>query len=152
MGHHRKKKHRRQAEPTPQPTDMNAFANLNLASLFQILNTIDISQFTGLLSQLNIDPKDERNVLKEGDPRIDLLNSLKPFLPPDKNNVVDDVINFFSPKPENEQAPQQQAPQPENNADNISNVPDFENIYKEVPEKVKTEMESPVDENVEKKE
>lgn len=104
MGRHRKKKHRHQAEPTPQPMDMNAFANMNLASFFQILNSIDISQFTGLLSQLNIDPKDERNILKEGDPRIDLLNSLKPFLPTDKSNVVDDVIKFFSPKPDGEQA------------------------------------------------
>jgi hypothetical protein len=106
MGHHRKHKskhkHRHEHEPEPQqapPSNINSFGNMNLAGLFQILSAIDINQISGFLSTIKIDPTDERNVLKEGDPRIDLLNSLKPFLPNDKTNIVDEVIRVFSPKP-----------------------------------------------------
>lgn len=101
MGHHRRKnKHKHETEQVPS-YDFNSLGNMNLGSLFQILSSIDISQLSGLLSQIKIDPNDERNILKEGDPRIDLLNSLKPFLPPDKTTIVDEVIRVFSPKPNN---------------------------------------------------
>lgn len=76
--------------------DMNAFGNMDLASLFQLLASMDTNQLMALLSQMKIDPNDPNNRMRPDDPRIGLLNSLKSFMPPGNAYIIDDIIKMFT--------------------------------------------------------
>ncbi|WP_166636397.1 hypothetical protein [Fonticella tunisiensis] len=82
----------------PQPIDFNALGQLNFAQLFQILGSMDINQLMAMLSQVKIDPNDPNNLLKEDDPRIGLLYSLKPFLPPENAYIIDEIVKGLTGK------------------------------------------------------
>jgi hypothetical protein len=88
-----------QPQQTQTPNfDLNALNSMDLGTLFRLLNNVDPNQIAQMLSQVKVDPNDERNILREGDPRIGVLNSLKPFLPKEQQFIIDEVIRVFSPK------------------------------------------------------
>lgn len=70
--------------------------------LSDILNNIDMNQVQSMLSNMGINPNlgegKSTSSHKGNDNRIEVLNSLKPFLPEDKCKMIDEIINFLSLK------------------------------------------------------
>lgn len=91
MGHH----HRNNNSNQPS-FDMNSLANMDLGALFQMLSSMDMNQLMAMLSQIKFDPNDPNNQLRPDDPRLGILYSLKPLLPPENAHIIDDVIKTFT--------------------------------------------------------
>lgn len=124
MGH--KSKKRKQSTPPPYPQmDVNSmgqlFNNIDVNSMSNILGNIDINQIISMLSNTtqanavpqNQVPNEKENegsnpnlqnstpqnpVLPSNDPTVMVLNSIKPFLPPDKSKIIDDLIQLIGIK------------------------------------------------------
>lgn len=75
---------------------MNALGNMDLASLFQLLGSLDINQLMAMLQQMRPDPNDPNSQFRPDDPRLGLLYSLKPLLPPENANLIDEVVKMLT--------------------------------------------------------
>ncbi|WP_143287239.1 hypothetical protein [Caloramator quimbayensis] len=68
----------------------------NPQSISEMLNNVDMNQVSSMLQSMGINPQDiSMPSNKKGDIRVEVLNSLKPFLPEDKCKMIDDIINFL---------------------------------------------------------
>jgi hypothetical protein len=90
MGH--KNKNDRGSNPG---FDLNSLSQMDMTSVLQLLGTIDMNQLMNFLSQIKLDPNDPNLQLREGDPRIQVLQSLKTLLPPENAHVIDEVLKTF---------------------------------------------------------
>jgi hypothetical protein len=100
--------------PAPMP-DLNAIGkllgNVDMSALSGLLNNIDINQVMSMMAPLmnsNTAPNFAPNVAPNGgplpaaplfpainDPRVAVLNSIKPFLPPHRITIIDQIIKFL---------------------------------------------------------
>jgi hypothetical protein len=84
-------------KPNPsQGIDFDTLAKMDLGALVQFLTSLDQNQAATLFQNLKIDPNDERFRLKEGDPRLNMLSTLKSFVPPENAQIIDQIIKVFS--------------------------------------------------------
>ena len=60
---------------------------------------LDINQIFSILSKMDFEESRNNLVLKENDYRIDILNSLKTFLPDDKCKIIDNIVIALSISP-----------------------------------------------------
>lgn len=60
----------------------------------------DINQIFSILSKMDFKSNRDNLILKENDYRIDILNSLKTFLPDEKCNIIDSIVFVLSSSPE----------------------------------------------------
>lgn len=75
---------------------MDDLSKGNSQPISEMLKNVDMNQVSSMLSSMGINPQDislPNN--KKGDIRVEVLNSLKPFLPEDKCKMIDDIINFL---------------------------------------------------------
>lgn len=125
MGHKSKKRSEGVPPPPPPPFNMNnlgqLFNNVDVNSMSNMLNNMDLNQVMSMFSKSfnpsqnnpqeatpppntedanplnnpkpNLDP-----VLPPNDPTVLVLNSLKPFLPPDKCIIIDNMIQLIGIK------------------------------------------------------
>lgn len=70
----------------------------NFNNLGQLLNNIDINQVMSQLSQMNGAPGAPPQMQGQGpkDPRLDLLNAMKPFLNTRRGGMIDKIGQFYS--------------------------------------------------------
>ncbi len=72
----------------------------DLNNLGQLLNNIDLNQVMGQLSQMNNGSGSQSPPQTQGqgskDPRLDLLNAMKPFLNTRRGGMIDKVGQFYS--------------------------------------------------------
>ena len=99
---------RRQRNIPPDPDkNQNTSGNNNnkgngnqqdLNNLGQLLNNIDLNQVMGQLSQMNNGSQSPPQTQGQGskDPRLDLLNAMKPFLNTRRSGMVDKLGQFYS--------------------------------------------------------
>ncbi|EYE89027.1 hypothetical protein Q428_05015 [Fervidicella metallireducens AeB] len=98
---------------------LNSLGGTNNQSIQNLLKGVDVNQISSLLSQLNLSPQYEGNVLSDNDPRREILNSLKSFLPENRCRIIDEIINLYSLKTVIDNAiPQNQNKKPSNNTNN----------------------------------
>lgn len=81
-----------------QNIDFDTLANMDIPTLLQFLGSLDQNQASALFQQLKIDPNDERFQLREGDPRLNMLYTLKSLVPPANAQIIDQIIMMFSAK------------------------------------------------------
>jgi hypothetical protein len=60
----------------------------------------DINQIFSMLSRMDLKSSRDNLILKENDYRIDILNSLKTFLPDEKCKIIDSIVFVLSSSPE----------------------------------------------------
>lgn len=83
----------------PQNMDFDTLAKMDLGALIQFLTSLDQNQAAALFQNLKIDPNDERFKLRDGDPRLNMLMSLKSLVPPENAKVIDQIIKLFYAPP-----------------------------------------------------
>ncbi|QCX33070.1 hypothetical protein FDN13_04725 [Caloramator sp. E03] len=75
---------------------MESLSKGNNQAIADMLKNVDVNQISSMLSSMGINPQDfSFPSNKKGDIRVEVLNSLKPFLPEDKCKMIDDIINFL---------------------------------------------------------
>lgn len=84
----------------PQNIDFDTLARMDLGTLMQFLTSLDQNQAAALFQNLKIDPNDERFRLREGDPRLNMLMTLRSFVPPQNAQIIDQIIKIFSGPPQ----------------------------------------------------
>lgn len=78
-----------------QNIDFDSLVKMDLPHLLQFLRSLTPEQGKALFQQIKIDPNDERFQLKEGDPRLGFLYTLKSMLPPENAQIIDQIITTF---------------------------------------------------------
>lgn len=78
-----------------QNTDFDTLSKMDLNQLLQFLTSLNPDQAQALFQQIKIDPNDERFILREGDPRLGFLYSLKSLMPPENGRIIDQIITTF---------------------------------------------------------
>lgn len=83
-----------------QGIDFDTLAKMDLGTLLQFLTSLDQNQAAALFQNLKIDPNDERFKLREGDPRLAMLTTLRSLVPPENAQIIDQIIKMFSVPPQ----------------------------------------------------
>lgn len=78
-----------------QNIDFDYLAKMDFTQLLQFLSSLTPEQAQTLFQQIKVDPNDERFILRDGDPRLGFLYSLKSFLPPQQGQIIDQIIKTF---------------------------------------------------------
>jgi hypothetical protein len=78
-----------------QNIDFDYLAKMDFTQLLQFLSSLSPEQAQALFQQIKVDPNDERFVLRDGDPRLGFLYSLKSFLPAQQGQIIDQIIKTF---------------------------------------------------------
>lgn len=78
-----------------QKLDFETLAKMDFGKLIQLLGSLNQEQAQNLFKQLKIDPNDERFQLRDGDPRLGFLYTLKSFIPPENAKIIDQIIATF---------------------------------------------------------
>lgn len=81
----------------PQGQNINPNIQSDLSQLMGMLNNIDANQLMGMLSQISSNQQNQGGALPNVDQAYSLLNSLKPFMPPERISMVENVLNNFNP-------------------------------------------------------
>lgn len=77
-----------------QNYNQNPGGQTDLSSLMNLLNNIDVNQLMGMLSQMNLNQQNQGgNAAPNMDQAYNLLNSLRPFMPAERINMVEQVLN-----------------------------------------------------------
>lgn len=82
----------------PQQLDIDSLAKMDINVLLQFLTSLDQNQAMELFQNLKIDPSDERFQLKENDPRLNMLYTLKSLVPQENAQIIDRIIQTFTVK------------------------------------------------------
>lgn len=64
-----------------------------------LIKPSDINKVFSILSKIDFKSNRENLILKENDYRIDILNSLKTFLPDEKCKIIDSIVILLSSSP-----------------------------------------------------
>lgn len=75
--------------------DFDTLSKMDFGQLIKFLGSLNPEQAQNLFNQLKIDPNDERFQLRDGDPRLNFLYSLKSFVPPENAKIIDQIIATF---------------------------------------------------------
>jgi hypothetical protein len=78
-----------------QNIDFDTLAKMDFSQLIQFLSSLNPDQAQALFQQIKIDPNDERFILKDGDPRLGFLYTLRSLIPPEKARIIDQIITTF---------------------------------------------------------
>lgn len=78
-----------------QNMDFDALSKMDFGQLLQFLTSLTPEQAQALFQQIKIDPNDERFILRDGDPRLGFLYTLKSLVPPENAKIIDQIITTF---------------------------------------------------------
>lgn len=78
-----------------QNIDFDTLAKMDFNQLIQFLSSLNPTQAQALFQQIKIDPNDERFILKDGDPRLGFLYTLRSLIPPENARIIDQIISTF---------------------------------------------------------
>lgn len=78
-----------------QNMDFDALAKMDFGQLLKFLTSLTPEQAQALFQQIKIDPNDERFILRDGDPRLGFLYTLKSLVPPENAKIIDQIITTF---------------------------------------------------------
>lgn len=78
-----------------QNIDFDTLAKMDFSQLIQFLSSLNPEQAQALFQQIKIDPNDERFILRDGDPRLGFLYTLKSLIPPENAKIIDQIITTF---------------------------------------------------------
>lgn len=78
-----------------QNMDFDTLSKMDFTQLLQYLSSLSPEQAQTLFQQIKIDPNDERFILRDGDPRLGFLYTLKSLVPPEKAKIIDQIITTF---------------------------------------------------------
>lgn len=78
-----------------QNINFDTLSKMDFGKLIQLLGSLNPEQAQNLFNQLKIDPNDERFQLRDGDPRLGFLYTLKSFVPPENGKIIDQIIATF---------------------------------------------------------
>lgn len=78
-----------------QNMDFDALSKMDFSQLLQFLTSLTPEQAQTLFQQIKIDPNDERFILRDGDPRLGFLYTLKSLVPPENAKIIDQIITTF---------------------------------------------------------
>ncbi len=75
-----------------QNMDFDALAKMDFSQLLKFLTSLTPEQAQALFQQIKIDPNDERFILRDGDPRLGFLYTLRSLVPPENAKIIDQII------------------------------------------------------------
>lgn len=78
-----------------QNIDFDTLAKMDFSQLIKFLTSLSPEQAQSLFQQIKIDPNDERFILREGDPRLGFLYTLRSLIPPENAKIIDQIIATF---------------------------------------------------------
>lgn len=78
-----------------QNMDFDTLSKMDFSQLLQFLTSLTPEQAQTLFQQIKIDPNDERFILRDGDPRLGFLYTLKSLVPPENAKIIDQIITTF---------------------------------------------------------
>lgn len=78
-----------------QNMDFDTLSKMDFSQLLKFLTSLTPEQAQTLFQQIKIDPNDERFILRDGDPRLGFLYTLKSLVPPENAKIIDQIITTF---------------------------------------------------------